>query len=420
MKRFLLVFALFAALILVIGCGGEEEETESVSGDTATDKDSAETGDDADSTAQPDENGEADETPDGETDDKEGRKRGELYGECYPNKTCNKGLVCDTENNTCIKEPENSSNDGDSGDDTDSTADEDANPDNSQSDDDSDNKSAAEKICNEAGGKWNEAGISCTKQAECKAKPEHTQWNGDSTYTMSYSNGEWSSEIDTEYGEETGTCRYKCDTGFFREGSNCVNPCDANPCENVANSTKVCTATDAATYSCGCKGNYAWNASECIPECSASTTTFPCYDSTSHLTWSKKADTTYNWSGAGRYCNGLSEGGYSDWHLPTISELRTLIQNCSGTQMPGGSCGVRDEEDLVCLAGSCRLVDCHSCTSDSTGGHSKFGDTDWFWSSSARSDNLSNAWDVNFKYGYVNNTSKGNGNGYVRCVRGSQ
>ena len=39
-----------------------------------------------------------------------GRETGSLYGECYPNETCNKGLECDVENNICLKESENSEN----------------------------------------------------------------------------------------------------------------------------------------------------------------------------------------------------------------------------------------------------------------------------------------------------------------------
>ena len=36
-------------------------------------------------------------------------KQGELYGECYPNNTCNNSLVCNTTNNICLKEEPKSS-----------------------------------------------------------------------------------------------------------------------------------------------------------------------------------------------------------------------------------------------------------------------------------------------------------------------
>lgn len=38
---------------------------------------------------------------------------GKLGGECYPNKTCDKGLLCDTENNICVEDPENPIHDSD-------------------------------------------------------------------------------------------------------------------------------------------------------------------------------------------------------------------------------------------------------------------------------------------------------------------
>lgn len=38
---------------------------------------------------------------------------GKLGGECYPNETCDKGLLCDTENNICIEDPDNPIHDSD-------------------------------------------------------------------------------------------------------------------------------------------------------------------------------------------------------------------------------------------------------------------------------------------------------------------
>ena len=204
-----------------------------------------------------------------------------------------------------------------------------------------------------------------------------------------------------------------------------TTPCDPNPCTDITNSNGSCSVS-GSDYVCGCQSGYNWTGSTCasngsstLPECSASNTG-PCYDSTSHLTWSKKADTTYTWSDAGTYCDNLTEGGYSDWRLPNISELRTLIKNCSGTQMPGGSCGVIDtgNSSTSCLSGSCWTENaCYSCSSDSTGGHSKFGETGWFWSSSTRSDYSNYAWVVNFSSGYVDYFDKTNYYYYVRCVR---
>ena len=130
--------------------------------------------------------------------------------------------------------------------------------------------------------------------------------------------------------------------------------------------------------------------------------------------WSPKASLTMDWYDAVSYCNNLTACGYSDWHLPTISELRTLIRNCSNTET-GGECGVTDS----CLSYSeCKNDACSGCSSDSdsTGKYSKLGDTVSFWSSSTRSDNTDTAWLVNFNYGNVLHYNK-TGNNHVRCVR---
>ncbi len=128
--------------------------------------------------------------------------------------------------------------------------------------------------------------------------------------------------------------------------------------------------------------------------------------------WSPEASSIMDWSDAIDYCNNLTACGYSDWHLPTISELRTLIKNCSGT-VTGGSCGVTDS----CLSwDECRNDACSGCGYDSDGKYSKLGATGEFWSSSTRSGNPNSAWFVSFREGSVLYVYKSY-NYYVRCVR---
>ena len=124
--------------------------------------------------------------------------------------------------------------------------------------------------------------------------------------------------------------------------------------------------------------------------------------------WSPKSSNRMTWYGALSYCNNLTECGYSDWHLPTISELRTLIKNCSGT-VTGGSCDVTDS----CLSYSCKNDACIGCSYDSSGKYSKLGDSSWLWSSSTDTDN---AWVVYFDDGDVSLHDKLYIN-YFRCVR---
>ena len=132
--------------------------------------------------------------------------------------------------------------------------------------------------------------------------------------------------------------------------------------------------------------------------------------------WSSRSSYEMTWDSAVSYCNNLTECGYSDWHLPTISELRTLIKNCLGSQT-GGACAVKDPD---CLSKDCWSGDCYCDYMENNGGYySKLGDDDkvGLWSSSTRSDNTDYAWSVLFYYGYVYNFNKTYINFYVRCVR---
>ena len=105
------------------------------------------------------------------------------------------------------------------------------------------------------------------------------------------------------------------------------------------------------------------------------------------LNWSEKASEKMFARDAIDYCENLSENGHNDWRLPTIGELRTLIQNCEGTET-GGTCGVTD----MCLSqNDCKNKACDGCE-DKTVQHSKLGDKGLFWSSSFRPESSNNAW----------------------------
>lgn len=113
------------------------------------------------------------------------------------------------------------------------------------------------------------------------------------------------------------------------------------------------------------------------------------------LNWSDKAQDTMNWDDAVEYCEKL--GG----RLPTISELRTLIQNCPATET-GGECEVTDS----CLSWDCLTDPCDGCEDDGSGKYSVFGDTVVLWSSSKPSDYTDGAWAVAFSNGKVNTIFK--------------
>lgn len=229
-----------------------------------------------------------------------------------------------------------------------------------------------------------------------------------------------------------------CDDNFFKENDECVSPCDPNPCKGVTNSTGKCIAANSSRYSCECKNNYVFTyKNECvspcepnpctglenvsgtcytidannyscgcskdfywlgenggcqpIPECSPENNGF-CRDSESQLIWSSRAERT-DYPGAPQlfriferaeaYCNNLKEGGFADWHLPTIDELRTLIVNCPKLE-PYGTCRVSDRTG--CLASTCYSESQCLCAGDGSDVlFSKFGAEGYgqYWSSSA-------------------------------------
>lgn len=274
-----------------------------------------------------------------------GRETGSLYGECYPNETCDKGLECDVENNICVKETEKSEEPTNS----------DREPENSENKPDAE----AENPDNDSD---SNADPTSGNDADTQDPETPVPDDGDST-----------NDKDNDY-----------DT-----------------------SDTVDTKPDADTSDTGNGDN------DELPECSLLNQT-PCKDSASGLTWSAYAK-NMRWDEAVEYCKDLSEGGFSDWHLPTIAELRTLIQNCPST-ITGGSCGVTDN----CLNDNCwSEAACHDNTCYSSDNKlNKFGDTNYFWSSSTKSDDTDDAWIIWASFAYIEHDYKFLSKYYnVRCVR---
>jgi hypothetical protein len=133
------------------------------------------------------------------------------------------------------------------------------------------------------------------------------------------------------------------------------------------------------------------------------------------LYWSERSS-AMDWYKATNYCRNLREGGYSDWRLPTIDELRTLIKNCPKT-VSGGSCRASDKNRCLsvnCMGGRGEYY-CEY-RKDNLGYYSKLGDSGPLWSVSLRSDDTCCAWQVGFHDADVSGSMKSN-NHYVRCVR---
>ena len=128
--------------------------------------------------------------------------------------------------------------------------------------------------------------------------------------------------------------------------------------------------------------------------------------------WSKPAPYPMSWKEAAEYCSDLNEGGFSDWRLPTIDELRTLITNCSRTET-GGSCRINAKKGKISTK-DWNSYDCGRCGSG--GGYSELSDRGVFWSSTTVPDAKKYVWRVDFdsgRIGYDINDYKGN----TRCTR---
>jgi len=95
--------------------------------------------------------------------------------------------------------------------------------------------------------------------------------------------------------------------------------------------------------------------------------------------------TQFTWEAALAYCEDLDWGGHTDWALPDVKELRSIVDNRQSQPTIDG------------LA---------------------FSDAPllWFWSSSSFANDVTQAWAVSFQVGDVFGVVKGNF-GCVRCMR---
>ena len=124
------------------------------------------------------------------------------------------------------------------------------------------------------------------------------------------------------------------------------------------------------------------------------------------------------------YCEGLTWGGFDDWVLPNIDELRSLIRGCAKNEYGSSECSVAHQCSYSTNnANTCGDDYCHGFVSQGGGPGSDGcywpadlpGTCSGLWSSSLRSS--SNAYVVIFFEALVTfDTLLFNG-GEVRCVR---
>jgi hypothetical protein len=145
------------------------------------------------------------------------------------------------------------------------------------------------------------------------------------------------------------------------------------------------------------------------------------FDAVTALCWQNPSFSTEEYyEDAITVCDNAVMGGFDDWRVPTIDELRSFIRNCSYT-VTGGPCGVTDDctADTCFSSASCGGPECWTLSGPGYGGcywdASIGGDCGVTWSSTA--EDSGHAWTVDFQDGSVVDSIFTFHN-RVRCVRG--
>ena len=144
------------------------------------------------------------------------------------------------------------------------------------------------------------------------------------------------------------------------------------------------------------------------------------YKAANGLLWENPGTSKqYDYEAAIKYRNSLTLGGYK-WRLPSISELRSLIRNCSATLSTSKKCLVKD--DCLLSTEICNTELCWGCVENAspTGCYwdtNLSGHCSWYWSSSMVSDAPETAWFVVYDDGSIRWDTIMVAS-YIRCVSG--
>ncbi len=152
-------------------------------------------------------------------------------------------------------------------------------------------------------------------------------------------------------------------------GGSC-GTCESGSCTGGhCNCVPDCTGKNCGDDGCGGFCGFCWPECSCGDDgiCHGELGNFqlPCnstlIDPASGLMWELVLDPTGKpslpYDKAKKRCADLELGGHTDWRLPAISELRTLIRGCPGT-VTGGACTVHDG----CNSAACLNEACLGCT----------------------------------------------------------
>lgn len=229
--------------------------------------------------------------------------------------------------------------------------------------------------------------------------PSATDADSDSlTYSIANKPG-WAT-FSTSTGALTGTA-----TAGIYEGIT-INVSDGTDIDSLTFDLTIVTwaLTKTGQTSCWDSAGTLLSAAECLvsgqdgsyqmgsdPSFTRDNTTGIVTDNLNGLMWQDTAaSATSDWSGAPDVCEALNTstyGGYTDWRLPTLDELESIVD--FGQDSPA----------------------INTLFQNTSSGN--------YWSSNAYVVNTDNAWYVNFNYGLTIANIKISGN-FVRCVRSGQ
>ena len=138
-------------------------------------------------------------------------------------------------------------------------------------------------------------------------------------------------------------------------------------------------------------------------------------DSENGLIWQAGKVSTNTWAGALDYCEALDLAGFSDWRLPNIDELKSLVKGCASTPL----CTVTSSCTgfTACNGGSdhCKK----GCASGNYLPPEIGQQKESYWTSDEEAQATTNAWLVSFTTGSVHYMKKTWDNQLARCVRGT-
>lgn len=358
----------------------ENNDTDTENDDSQNDISADTSSDDIDSSDSVADN--TDTIQDSDSDTNSGKNQGELYGECYPNNTCNEGLICDVENNICIKDPGNSEepeDDSDNIENTDNDTDTDSGDqvsDNDTDTTDSGNDSGDSTTDNDADSiifdpcesdpcseitystglcTMTDEGYTCgclehylwngsvckavsIEDVDCIGKPENAVWNTVDKIRQTWDGEEWYPSNEAVYNTNPSDkeCRFICDTDFTWNGTECESTVSNYlPLGRICTGQEKCYANGRPVECSPTSGQDALYANQgvCTPKSFTITSVLGdkiIIDNNTGLIWQQSPSSTtgYKFNEAQNYCMDLSYAGYSNnWRLPSPQEVLSIVDH---------------------------------------------------------------------------------------------